>query len=218
VAETGRVRPFVSVTRVGTQLELENRLPADWVVHGYDGVVAGPTTRFNMSIGPGATWPDVAELFLEAPGVTFVAEDGRGAFQAYVVTSPHPYVDVTSAAARGDVAPGGFWFDDVPPGTYDVVAWHPGLHAHVAGGRAPRYVVSPPVESMAHVTGAVRGRRGRVRVRRARRGAVARTLNRRNSRPHRWLRLARERSQLAFGPPPERYPPDSTLVRRRNIP
>ena len=30
VAETGRVRPFVSVTRVGTQLELENRLPADW--------------------------------------------------------------------------------------------------------------------------------------------------------------------------------------------
>lgn len=152
VAEAGRVRPFVSVTRVGTQLELENRLPADWVVHGYEGGAGGPT-RFNVSIGPGATWPDVAELFLEAPGVTFVAEDGRGAFQAYVVTSPHPYVDVTSAVARGDVGPGAFRFDDVPPGTYDVVAWHPGLAMRTSrGGGAPRYVAAPPVESVAHVT------------------------------------------------------------------
>lgn len=152
VAEAGRLRPFVSVARAGTQLELENRLRADWWVRGYAGSAGGPT-RFNVSVGPGATLEDAQELWLAAPGVTFVTEDGRGAFHAYVVTSPHPYVDVTSAVARGEVGPGGFRLDDVPPGTYDVVAWHPGLSMRTSrGGRAPRYVVSPPVESVAHVT------------------------------------------------------------------
>lgn len=151
VAEAGRVRPFVSVVRVGTQLELENRLPADWVVRGYAGVGYGETV-FNVSVAPGATLADVQELWLATPGVTFVTEDGRGAFQAYVVASPHPYVDVTSAVARGDVRPGGFRLDDVPPGTWDVVAWHPGLSMRVErDARAPRHVPSPPVEAVARV-------------------------------------------------------------------
>jgi hypothetical protein len=152
VAEAGRVRPFVSAVRVGTQLELENRLHADWVVHGYAGAGFG-ATAFNVSVAPGATRTDVVDLWLGAPGVTFVTEDRRGAFHAYVVAVPHPYVDVTSAVARGDVRPGGFRLDDVPPGTYDVVAWHPGLSMRVRGGAsAPRYVPSPPSEAVARVT------------------------------------------------------------------
>ncbi|MFO0932756.1 MAG: hypothetical protein U1E39_08595 [Planctomycetota bacterium] len=152
VAEAGRVRPFVSVVRVGTQLELENRLRGTWVVHGFEGAEAG-RTAFNVSVEPGAILTDVVELWLGAPGVTFVTEDGRGAFHAYVVAVPHPYVDVTRAVARGDVGPGGFRLADVPPGAYDVVAWHPGLSMRARGdGRPSRYVASAPVEAIAHVT------------------------------------------------------------------
>lgn len=151
VAEAGRLRPFLSVVRVGTQLELENRLPGDWTVHGYAGT-GFARTRFNVAVAPAAVLTDAAELFLDEVGVTFVTEDRRAAFEGYVVAFPHPYVEVTSAVARGDVPAGGFRIDRVPEGSYDVLAWHPGLGMRTArSGTGPRYVPSPPVEQVARV-------------------------------------------------------------------
>lgn len=85
-----------------------------------------------------------------------MARDGdrRGAFQAYVVVVPHPYVVVTRAAARGDLRPGGFRLEGVPPGTYDLVAWHPGLGMRTErrGGAVVRYRAAAPVEPLASVS------------------------------------------------------------------
>ena len=56
---------------------------------------------------------------LDAPGVVELAS-GAGYFwmRAYVHVSEHPYLTVTDAEGR-------FRLDQVPPGDYEAVAWHP---------------------------------------------------------------------------------------------
>jgi hypothetical protein len=70
---------------------------------------------FTLGLGaPGAE----AEVQLEQSGVHEIATDGAPAGRAWIVVAGHPYHAVTDDAGR-------FALDQVPPGTYTMVVWHP---------------------------------------------------------------------------------------------
>lgn len=106
----GRFLPHVQVVRTGTQLEIINRDPVLHNTHGYqDG-----RTVFNLA------QPNQDQIIrkpLKRPGRIDVMCDAHDWMSAWIVVSAHPYVAITGED-------GTYTLSDVPPGTYQLTAWH----------------------------------------------------------------------------------------------
>jgi hypothetical protein len=106
----GRFLPHVQIVRTGTQLEIVNRDPVLHNTHGYqDG-----RTVFNLA------QPNQDQIIrkpLKRPGLIDVMCDSHDWMSAWIAVSPHPYVAITGED-------GIYTLSDVPPGTYQLTAWH----------------------------------------------------------------------------------------------
>jgi hypothetical protein len=108
------------VVPLGSELEIVNNDPILHNVHAYE---TAPTPRsvFNIAQPVRGQRTVIKTKQLSTPGILNAACDaGHPWMDATIVVAPHPYYAVTDTD-------GVFRFDDVPPGTYTVVAWHEGV-------------------------------------------------------------------------------------------
>ena len=106
--------PRVQTAVVGQTLEILNGDPLLHNIHAYD---EDRKTLFNWA-QPIQNLKNKKKLDQE--GVMSVQCDVHRWMQAYVVVSPHPYTAVTGED-------GSFRIEGMPPGTYQLRAWHEGL-------------------------------------------------------------------------------------------
>ena len=105
-----RYLPRVQAASPGSTLELRNGDPVLHNVHGY----AGAATAFNVPMPtPGGRVPRL----LARPGVIRVACDVHAWMSASILVTETPLVVVTGSD-------GGFTLKEVPPGSWQAVAWH----------------------------------------------------------------------------------------------
>jgi len=83
-----------------------------------------------------------ATIVAANPGVTRIAATDGSVAPAWVVALPHPYVTLTTES-------GAYRLDDVVPGDYELVVWHPPVITAVKGGAV---VVGEPVVVRRRVT------------------------------------------------------------------
>lgn len=122
--------PHVLLARTSTQMVVLNSDAADHNIHGFKtpaGQNSLKETKFNISSEPGSTKDSNADAFLEDAGLYLVKCDIHPWMSAYVVIADHPYFAVTSDKAAGDLKPGAFKLDQVPPGSYTLVVWKEGM-------------------------------------------------------------------------------------------
>ena len=122
--------PHVAWARAETQLVVVNSDAADHNIHGFKTPVGQNSlkeTKFNISSEPGSTKDSNADAFLEDAGLYLVKCHIHPWMSAYVLVADHPYYAVTSDKASGDLKPGAFALDRVPPGTYTLVVWKEGM-------------------------------------------------------------------------------------------
>lgn len=141
----GRYEPHVAWVRTGTQVDFRSEIPmaiSVRMLHSHRGTIA------NLSVSPGTTLTDVAMAFLSSPGFVQVTEDVRRAFNAWLLVSPHPYVEITSAESTAERGAGEYRLDDVPVGDYEVVCRHEPMDRREVRlpGRAVHYEAGPFVE------------------------------------------------------------------------
>jgi plastocyanin len=105
-----RYRPRVQATAPGSTLELRNGDPVLHNVHGY----VGAATAFNVPMPkPGGSTPRL----LSRPGLIKIGCDVHAWMSAVVLVTPTPFVAVTGDGGQ-------FTLSAVPPGSWQVVAWH----------------------------------------------------------------------------------------------
>ena len=143
--QPGRYEPHLGWVRVGTQLAVRSILPtSSTYVRVYD---SRGTTLANFSISDGETISPGA-AFLDHPGLVHVTEDARHAFNAWILVSSHPYVEITRADESAGRAAGAYRLDGLPVGDYEVVCRHEPMDRGVSliEGRFAGYVTGPSIE------------------------------------------------------------------------
>jgi plastocyanin len=143
--------PHVQWIRPDTQLVIGNSDQADHNIHGYRDSIEN--TQFNFISAPGTTQDQVDKAFLEKTAIYLVKCDIHPWMSSYVHCVSHPYHDVTFAKAADGKKAGEYVLTDVPPGDYEVVAWHEGMSEkeNVQGGLIASYTYSPDVTKSAKV-------------------------------------------------------------------
>jgi hypothetical protein len=129
-----RLSPRLLLTPSGTDLRLQN---LDAAVHRP--VVFGPRgyrVRFEIAVKRGTQ-----RVRLSQGGAYRVLCERHPWEHADVYVAEHPYHAVTGVD-------GSFLLKDVPPGSYDLIAWHPGLDYRqtIGDDGMLRYLFDPPVQ------------------------------------------------------------------------
>jgi plastocyanin len=106
--------PHVTAVMIGDTLRVRNDDP---VVHNIRARVPGETRTHINVVQP--TQGQETDREVRRPGVMALSCDTHPHMHGWLLAFPHPYFAVTDASGR-------FRLDDVPPGTYRVVAWHEG--------------------------------------------------------------------------------------------
>lgn len=119
VQEACLFRPFVQVAPKGSDLTIVNKDPILHNIHAYELIGRARRSLFNIA-QPQADQVDVNPLKLRRGDIVEIDCDAHNWMSAWIYTSEHPYVAVTGAD-------GGFTMDQVPPGTYEMTVWHPGI-------------------------------------------------------------------------------------------
>lgn len=139
-------KPFVQVMPEKATLTLVNSDPLNHNVHARQADQRDP---FNYAM-PNSAWPEkqTIEKRLYRPGLVEVNCDVHMWMSAYIHVVEHPYYAVTDQDGK-------FRLEDVPPGDYELVTWHPGWHAELkrnAQGQIAGYDYAPPVEQSITIT------------------------------------------------------------------
>ncbi len=132
-----RFLPFTTVVRSGHGIEVVNMDPVMHDIQAYETSTAmGPRVLFNSPLSfnrrhqrgdlhathdhrPGESL--VRQFQLSKKRRTFVMQCGFHAYmQSWAIAVDNPYYVLTDENGR-------FSLEDVPPGTYDLRAWHPGI-------------------------------------------------------------------------------------------
>lgn len=111
--------PYVQVAPKDAELTIHNKDPLLHNIHAYELIGRARRTLFNIA-QPQAGQVDKHKLELRRGNVVEIDCDAHNWMSAWVFISEHPYVAVTDAFGR-------FALTDVPPGTYELSAWHPVL-------------------------------------------------------------------------------------------
>jgi len=101
--------PHVTVGFKGNTFIERNDDPIPHNIHTY----SGGMTMYNVDLGEGESITKA----LKKTGLVEVQCDSHHWMHGYIYVLDHPYAAVTNDD-------GEFFFKDVPPGTYTVVAWH----------------------------------------------------------------------------------------------
>lgn len=130
--EDCRIAPFVTPVRNDHPISLVNKDPVMHNIQGYtlaDGATFATFAMFNAALGPenAAT----KEIRLRKGHYLFRTQCGQHDFmQSWGMAVGNPYFAVTGSD-------GSFTIPDLPPGTYDVMAWHPHMKVRVGSVTAP---------------------------------------------------------------------------------
>jgi hypothetical protein len=127
--------PFVTIVRNGHAVEVVNMDPVMHDIQGYEtSIEAGARVLFNTPLvmnhehrrgdilathnhAPGKSL--VGPLYLNKGRRTFYMQCGFHAYmESWAMTVNNPYYAVTDAS-------GAFRIENIPPGTYQMVVWHP---------------------------------------------------------------------------------------------
>ncbi|WP_447602074.1 carboxypeptidase regulatory-like domain-containing protein [Nitrospira sp. Nam80] len=127
--------PFVTVVRNGHAVEVVNMDPVMHDIQGYEtSIAAGARVLFNTPLvmnhqhrrgdimathnhAPGNSL--VGPIYLNKGRRTFYMQCGFHAYmESWAMTVNNPYYAVTDSS-------GSFRIDNIPPGTYQMVVWHP---------------------------------------------------------------------------------------------
>lgn len=148
-------KPFITVVREHHQIQVVNRDPAMHDIQAYETSHLGPRVLFNVPLpistkytrGTGVTTPlhkyYAGEPMQQTVKMTkgrrvFVMQCGFHAFmESWGFAVDNPYYAQSRQDSRFEIA-------DIPPGTYQVVVWHPMI------GRAKEYTVN--IEPKGHAT------------------------------------------------------------------
>ena len=111
--------PFVQVAPKGAALTIVNEDPLLHNIHAYEQIGRARRTMFNIA-QPAAGQTDVAPLRMRRGSVVEIDCDAHNWMSAWIYTADHPYLAVTGPDGVFDLT-------DVPPGSYELVMWHPVL-------------------------------------------------------------------------------------------
>lgn len=117
VQEKCKFHPYLQVVPSHAEMVIHNKDPLLHNIHAYELIGRARRTLFNIA-QPQAGQIDRHRLELRRGNVVEIDCDAHNWMSAWLYTSEHPYVTVT-----GDG--GSFVLKDVPPGDYELVAWHP---------------------------------------------------------------------------------------------
>lgn len=144
-----RFLPFITVVRDRHEVTVVNMDPAMHDVQAYETSHLGPRVLFNSPLPISDRYPKEAGLsahfhkHFEGTPITetvnmtkgrrvFVLQCGFHAYmESWALAVDNPYYAVTDQEGR-------FMIDDVPPGTYKVLVWHP----YIAGGAAKEFLAT----------------------------------------------------------------------------
>lgn len=144
-----RFLPFITVVRDRHDVTVVNMDPAMHDVQAYETSHLGPRVLFNSPLPISDRYPKEASLsahfhkHFEGVPIThavamtkgrrvFVMQCGFHAYmESWALAVDNPYYAITDKEGR-------FTIEDVPPGTYKVLVWHP----YIAGGAAKEYTVT----------------------------------------------------------------------------
>jgi hypothetical protein len=130
--EDCRIAPFVTPVRNRHPIFLINNDPVMHNIQGYTLTETNGATfyTFNAALGPEEI--DKKEIRMRKGHYIFRTQCGQHDFmQSWGIAVGNPYFAVTGLD-------GSFTIDEIPPGEYHVIAWHPHMKM-----RAGRIVVSP---------------------------------------------------------------------------
>jgi len=114
-----RFDPFVQVAPKGSELTITNQDPLLHNIHTYEIIGRARRTMFNIA-QPQAGQIDKHVLKMRRGHVVEIDCDAHNWMSAWIYTSEHPYVSAADPEA-------GYAIEGIPPGTYEVTAWHPAL-------------------------------------------------------------------------------------------
>ncbi len=112
-------QPFVQIVRDSAEAEIINFDPIMHNVHAYEVFKGVRRSMFNFS-QPAAGQIDVIPLRLRRGNLVTIDCNAHNWMAAWIYTSPSPYLSVTSADGKFEIA-------DIPAGEYQLSVWHPAL-------------------------------------------------------------------------------------------
>jgi hypothetical protein len=139
VQEKCTFRPYLQITPKSFELTIVNKDPLLHNIHVYEQIGRARRTIFNIA-QPQANQVDRQRVEVARGNVIEVHCDAHNWMSAWIVTADHPYVVMTDQTGR-------FSISDVPPGSYEMTAWHP-----VLGSVTARADVAARAKSRANFT------------------------------------------------------------------
>lgn len=127
--EDCRIAPFVTPIRSDHPISLVNKDPVMHNIQGYTLKGGATFAMFNAALGPEEV--DTKEIRLRKGHYIFRTQCGQHDFmQSWGMAVGNPYFAVTGPD-------GGFIIPDLPPGEYDVIAWHPNMKMRAGSVTVP---------------------------------------------------------------------------------
>lgn len=111
--------PYLQIAPKQFELTIVNKDPLLHNIHAYEVIGRARRTIFNIA-QPQANQVDRHKIEIARGNIIEIHCDAHNWMSAWIVTADHPYVVVTDQSGR-------FSIGDVPPGTYELTAWHPVL-------------------------------------------------------------------------------------------
>jgi hypothetical protein len=139
VQEKCAFHPYLQIAPKSFELRIVNKDPLLHNIHAYELIGRARRTIFNIA-QPRADQVDRQSIELARGNIVEIRCDAHNWMSAWIVTADHPYVVVTDRSGR-------FTIGDVPPGGYEIAAWHP-----VLGTMTTRANVAPRSKTSANFT------------------------------------------------------------------
>ena len=119
VQEKCAFHPYIQVARKRAELKIVNKDPLLHNIHAYELIGRARRSLFNIA-QPAAGQVDTYVLKTRRGNRVEIDCDAHNWMSAWLYLSDHPYATVTDDQGQ-------FTLEDIPPGTFDIVTWHPVL-------------------------------------------------------------------------------------------